>query len=243
MNRRIFLWKTAILYVIIETMFGPSRNKKKEFAVIGLGRFGRAVVRTLTEKGYSVLGVDRDPAMVQYMSEACTQAVVVDSTNEDSLKALDIASFDTVIIAIGTDFESNLITTVALKALGVRRVICKALSRRQKDILLRVGADQVVLPEADAGHRLGLELAAPNLLEQISFGDSHSVLELRVPSSMTGKTLAELQLRNEYGANVVAVRHESSVTVSPRADQVLSENDIIVVIGRTERITKLTEVG
>lgn len=224
-------------------MFGPSRNKKKEFAVIGLGRFGRAVVRTLSEKGYSVLGVDRDPATVQYISEACTQAVVVDSTNEDSLKALDIASFDTVVVAIGTDFESNLITTVALKALGVRRVICKALSQRQKDILLRVGADQVVLPEADAGYRLGVELAAPNLLEQIAFGDSHSVLELRVPSSMAGKTLAELELRNTYGANVVAVRHETSVTVSPRADQVLLENDIIVVIGRTERITKLTEVG
>ena len=223
-------------------MIGLSRNKKKEFAVIGLGRFGRAVVRTLSEKGYSVLGVDRDPATVQYISESCTQAVVVDSTNEDSLRALDIASFDTVIVAIGTDFESNLITAVALKALGVRRVVCKALSQRQKDILLRVGADHVVLPEADAGRRLGIELAAPNLVDQISFGDSHSVLELRVPDSMTDKTLSELDLRNIYGANVVAVRHETSVTVSPRADQVLLKNDIIVVIGRTEKITKLTEL-
>ncbi len=222
-------------------MFKSSRNKNKEFAVIGLGRFGRSVVRTLSEKGFSVLGVDRDVATVQYISESCTQAVVVDSTNEDSLRALDIASFDTVIVAIGTDFESNLITTVALKSLGVRRVICKALSQRQKDILLRVGADDVVLPEADAGRRLGLELAAPNLLDQIPLGDHHSVIELRVPASMAGKTLAELDLRNNYGANVVAVRHETSVTVSPRAEQVLSENDIIVVIGRTERITKLTE--
>lgn len=224
-------------------MFTPSRTKRKEFAVIGLGRFGRAVVRTLNEKGYSVLGIDKDTATVQYISESCTQAVVVDSTSEESLKALDIASFDTVVVAIGSDFESNLITTVALKALGVRHVVCKALSQRQKDILLRVGADQVVLPEADAGRRLGIELAAPNLLEQISFGDSHSVLELRVPASMTGKSLAELDLRNAYGANVVAVRHEASVTVAPRADQVLAENDIIVVIGRTERITKLTELS
>lgn len=223
-------------------MIGLSRNKKKEFAVIGLGRFGRAVVRTLNEKGYSVLGVDRDPAIVQYISESCTQAVVVDSTNEDSLRALDIASFDTVVVAIGTDFESNLITAVALKALGVRRVICKALSQRQKDILLRVGADQVVLPEADAGRRLGIELAAPNLVDQISFGDSHSVLELRVPDSMADKTLSELDLRNIYGANVVAVRHETSVTVSPRADLILSKNDIIVVIGRTEKIAKLSEL-
>jgi trk system potassium uptake protein len=224
-------------------MFNTSRNKQKEFAVIGLGRFGRAVVRTLSEKGYSVLGVDRDPAIVQYISESCTQAVVVDSTNEDSLRALDIASFDTVVVAIGTDFESNLITAVALKALGVRRVICKALSRRQKDILLRVGVDHVVLPEADAGRRLGIELAAPNLLEQIAFGDSHSVLEFRAPSSMTGQTLAQLDLRNNYGANVVAVRHESSVTVSPDADQVIEANDIIIVIGRTEKIAKLAELS
>jgi trk system potassium uptake protein len=223
-------------------MFHSPRTKRREFAVIGLGRFGRAVVRSLSEKGCSVLGIDIDAATVQYISDSCTQAVVVDSTNEDSLKALDIASFDTVVVAIGSDFESNLITTVALKSLGVRRVVCKALSRRQKDILLRVGADDVVLPEADAGRRLGLELMAPNLLEQISFGDSHSVLELRVPASMAGKTLAELDLRNAYGANVVAVRHEASVTVSPRAAQMLSENDIIVVIGHTERINKLAEM-
>lgn len=223
-------------------MFGSSSNKRNEFAVIGLGRFGRSVVRTLSEKGYSVLGIDRDATAVQYISESCTQAVVVDSTNEDSLKSLDIASFDAVVVAIGSDFESNLITTVALKAVGVRRVICKARSQRQKDILLRVGADQVILPEADAGRRLGVELAAPNLLEQISFGDSHSVLELRAPDIMVGKTLADLDLRNRYGANVVALRHESSVTVSPEAEQVIEENDILVLIGRTEKICKLTEL-
>lgn len=229
--------------MIIKSMFGSSKAKRREFAVIGLGRFGRAVVRTLSEKGFSVLGIDKDAPTVQYISESCTQAVVVDSTSEESLSALDIASFDTVVVAIGSDFESNLITTVALKALGVRRVICKALSQRQKDILLRVGADHVILPEADAGRRLGIELAAPNLLEQISFGDSHSVLEFRAPTSMTGKTLAELDLRNHYGANVVAVRHEASVTVSPNADQIISENDIIVVIGRTEKISKLAELN
>jgi trk system potassium uptake protein TrkA len=224
-------------------MFNASRNKQKEFAVIGLGRFGRAVVRTLSEKGFSVLGVDKDAPTVQYISESCTQAVVVDSTNEDSLRSLDIASFDTVVVAIGSDFESNLITTVVLKALGVRRVICKALSQRQKDILLRVGADHVILPEADAGRRLGIELAAPNLLEQIAFGDSHSVLEFRAPASMTGKTLAQLDLRNHYGANVVAVRHETSVTVSPNADHIIDKNDIIVVIGPTEKIAKLAELS
>jgi trk system potassium uptake protein len=216
--------------------------RKKEFAVIGLGRFGRAVVRSLSEKGYSVLAVDKDAARVQYISEACTQAVVVDSTNEEALRSLDIAAFDTVVVAIGSDFESNLITAVVLKSLGVKRVICKALSQRQKDILLRIGVDQVILPEADAGRRLGVELATPNLLEQISFGDTHSVLELRVPESMAGKSLSELNFRNRYDAIVVAVKHEASVTVSPDADQVIDVNDIIVLIGRTEKIAELTEL-
>jgi trk system potassium uptake protein len=220
-----------------------NKHRNSEFAVIGLGRFGRAVVRTLSERGFTVLGIDRDPETVQYISEACTQAVVVDSTNEDSLRALGISTFDTVVVAIGSDFESNLITTVALKALGVKRVICKALSQRQKDILLRVGADSVILPEADAGRRLGLEIAAPNLLDQISFGDSHSILELLAPESMVGKTLQDLDFRNRYGASVVAIRHESSVTVAPPADIVLAENDVIVIIGTTDQINKLTELS
>lgn len=220
-----------------------NRQKKAEFAVIGLGRFGRGVVKMLREKGHSVLGIDRDPEHVQYISEFCTQAVVIDSTNEDSLRALDIASFDTVVVAIGSDFESNLITTVALKSLGVRRVVCKALSTRQKEILLRVGADHVVQPEADAGRRLGLELAMPNLLDQISLGDEHSILEMRVPASLVGKTLIELDFRNRFGSAVVAVKHEKSVTVAPGGDVVLDKNDVIVVIGRTADISQLAELS
>jgi trk system potassium uptake protein len=218
------------------------RPKRKEFAVIGLGGFGRSVVHYLSEKGYSVLALDKDPNQVQLISEFCTQAVVVDATREESLQSLDIVSFDTVVVAIDSDFESNLITTTALKALGVQRVICKALTQRQKDILLNIGADRVIMPEADAGQRLGLELAIPNLLEQISFGDSHDLLELRAPDRMVGKTLRQLRLRNIYGANVVALRHENLVKVSPDADQAIEENDILVLIGPAERIQKLTDL-
>lgn len=217
-------------------------TKDREFAVIGLGRFGRSVVRTLMDRGHSVLGIDRDAEAAQYMSKDGAQIAILDSTDEDALRSIDIASFDTVVVAIGTDFESNLITTVALKALGVRRVISKALSRRQKEILLRVGADEVVQPEADAGHRLAIEITAPNMLDQIPLGDSHSILELRVPLMMVGKSLADLDFRNKYDANIVAVRHEDAVTVSPQSNFVLSASDVIVVIGRTDVITRLTRL-
>ena len=215
------------------------RNRKKpEFAVIGLGRFGRAVVKTLTGKGFSVLGVDRDQAAVQAVLDMCTQAVVLDSTNEDALRELGIAAFDTVVVAIGSDFESNLITTAALKAIGVQHVICKALSTRQKDILLRVGANDVIQPEADAGRELGLELAAPNLLDRIPLGDGHTIIEFRVPSSLNGKTLAEVDFRNRFGATVMAVKHGDNIVVAPLGTHIMEEGHVLVVLGETDQVVE-----
>jgi len=217
-------------------------RKKREFAVIGLGRFGRAVVKTLSEKGFSVLGVDRDPATVQAVLDTCTQAVVLDSTNEDALRELGIEAFDTVVVAIGADFESNLITTVALKAIGVERVICKALSTRQKDILLRVGASEVVEPEADAGRELGLELAAPNLLDRIPLGDGHTIIEFRVPASLDGKTLAEVDFRNRFSATVMAVKHGKEIQVAPMATYVMKEGHVLVVLGQADKVVALEKL-
>ena len=127
-----------------------ARNNQPEFAVIGLGRFGSSLALTLAGRGYTVVGIDRDRALVQEFADELTQTVALDATDEDALRAIDIASFDTVVVAIGADFESNLMATVALKSLGVRHIVCKALSERQQAILLKVGADRVVLPEYEA---------------------------------------------------------------------------------------------
>ena len=210
--------------------------------MIGLGRFGRAVVKTLVAKGFTVLGVDRDQTVVQAVLDICTQAVVLDSTNEDALRELGIAAFDTVVVAIGTDFESNLITTAALKAIGVKRVICKALSTRQKDILLRVGASEVIQPEADAGRELGLELAAPNLLDRIPLGDGHTIIEFRVPSSLDGKTLADVDFRNRFGATVMAVKHENDVVVAPMGTYLMQEGHVLVVLGQADKVVALEKL-
>ena len=216
------------------------KNKKKpEFAVIGLGRFGRAVVKTLVAKGFSVLGIDRDEKSLQAVLDLCTQAVILDSTNEDALRELGIGAFDTVVVAIGTDFESNLITTAALKAIGVRRIICKALSTRQKDILLSIGASEVIQPEADAGHQLALELAAPNLLDRIPLGDRHTILEFMVTSSMDGKTLVDADFRKLYGVTVMAIKRGNDISVSPSGSFLMKAGDILVVLGEVDQITKL----
>ena len=193
------------------------RNGKKEFAVIGLGRFGTSLALTLMGQGFHVLGIDHDPEIVQRLSDQLTQAIALDSTDEDALLAIDITVFDTVVVAIGSHFESNLMTTVALKNLNVRHIVCKALTERQQVILLRVGADRVVLPEHEAGQRLAWVLAEPRVLDHLELGPGFSVAELRVPPSMLKQTLVETDMRRRYGINVLAVRRGSALTVSPPA--------------------------
>jgi trk system potassium uptake protein TrkA len=213
-----------------------NNHPKSDIAVIGLGRFGASVALTLVRQGFNVVGVDSDPKIAQGLADELMQTLVFDATDESALRAMDIASFDIVVVAIGLDFESNLMATVALKAVGVRHIICKALTERQKTILLRVGADKVVLPESEAGQRLALELANPNLLDRIPLGREHAVVELSVPTAVSGITLQQAALRSRYGLTVVAVKRGEAVTVAPPADFVLAKGDLLVVIGTNENV-------
>lgn len=219
------------------------RSSKQEFVVIGLGRFGSNVALRLEEQGHTVLGIDRSEHLVQHMADHITQAVALDATNEDALRAVDMASFGTAVVAIGSDFESNVLTTVALKSVGVRHVICKAPTYRQRDILLKVGADRVIQPEIDAGRRLADELATPNLLEKLTLGPEHSLVELLMPPSLAWKSLVQLDLRQKFGVSVLLVKRGNDLTVSPRADFVLNPDDVLVVLGRNERIARFAELS
>lgn len=219
------------------------RNGHQEFAVVGLGRFGTSLALTLIEQGYHVLGVDREPDIVQRVSDRITRVVAMDSTDEDALQAIDIASFDTVVVAIGNNFEGNLMTTVALKSLGVRNVVCKAHTERQQTILLRVGADRVVLPEHEAGQRLAWRLAEPRVLDHLELGPGFSVAELRVPRSMVGQTLVGSGLRRRFGINVLAVRRGPKLIVTPSAEHVFDESDMILVIGADSSISNFCELA
>jgi trk system potassium uptake protein len=218
------------------------RAPRPEFAVIGLGRFGRGVALTLMERGYTVLGIDEDPTVSQQMADDLTQTVALDSTDEDALRAVDITSLDSVIVAIGTEFESALLTTVALKSLGVRRVVCKALGERQKAVLEKVGADEVILPEHEAGQRLAYMLTTPLLLDQLPLGAEHSITELRVPSSYIGRTLRDLDIRQRIRLTIVAIKRGQEVTISPPPETVLDHDDILVAIGPNDQVTRFAEL-
>lgn len=205
--------------------------------MIGLGRFGSAVALNLIERGYTVLGIDRDPEIVQKLADRITQIVALDSTNEDALRAVDITSFETVVVAIGTHFENNLMTTVTLKSMGVSRVVCKAVSERQQQILLRVGADQVVLPEHEAGARLAWRLAEPRVLDHLDLGSGFSVAEVGVPTWLVGQSLMTSALRKRFGINVLAIKRGTQMFVTPSSDMVFARDDMILVIGSDQSIS------
>jgi trk system potassium uptake protein len=216
--------------------------KAHEYAVIGLGRFGASVALTLTERGYHVLGIDNDRQVVQHYSELLSQTVALDATDDTALQAIDIASFDTVVVSMAEHFENSVLTTVALKSLGVKRVICKALSERQADILQRVGADRVVLPEKEAGEHLAMEIISPQYIDSMVLGPGYTIAEVTPPISLYGRTLAEGRLRERFGVNVLLVRNEDQVVISPPSDYALKPNDLLVIIGTETAVNRFSNL-
>lgn len=211
------------------------KARSTEFAVIGLGRFGANLALTLEELGYSVLGIDQSPDIVQQWSPMLTQAVALDATNEDALRAIDIGAFSTVIVAIGSSFESNLMTLVALKAIGVRQVICKGLTDRQREILLRVGADRVVQPERDAGTQLAHELTTPNALAHVDLGKHHSITEILAPAYLHHKSLSDNR-KLLLQTTVLVVKRGESLTIMPAPEFVIAPGDLLVLLGTNSDI-------
>lgn len=215
----------------------------QEFAVIGLGRFGTAVARTLLERGHTVLGIDRDRAAVQLLADELTQALILDATDEDALRSVDIALYDAVVVAINDDFEDELLTTLTLKNLGVRRVMGVASDERQKTILLKIGADDVVMPEHDTGRRLGLLLALPALVDRLTLSGEHSIAVLHMPTAFADRTLDQIDLNAKYNVTLLAVRRGEKLFMAPAPDMLLWSDDLMVVIGEDKDVRRVAEVA
>ena len=217
------------------------KNRESEYVVIGLGRFGTAVATTLVEHGRTVLAIDSNHDRVQALSGELPHVVQLDATNIDALRQAGVETFDTGLVCIGTDFENNLLATVLLRQLGVERVIAKALTITQREILLKVGADEVILPEHEAGRRLGRKMAIDHLVDYLEVGNDVGVVELLAPPSTWEHSLSELSLRQRYGLTVIAVRRGDDLVVSPSASFQLKEDDIVVVLGRMEDAERLRQ--
>jgi trk system potassium uptake protein len=218
-----------------------SSSKTKQFAVIGMGRFGRAVCERLHNQGYEVVGIDSDDGRV---SEALNDRIVsharcLDSTNPAALAEAGILEMDTVIIAIGNYIQESIITTLNAKEGGVSHVVAKASSETHVKLLKKVGADHVVFPERDGGYSLARSLTKPGLLERFDLDPENSIVEVIVPEGFDGKTIRDLELRSRYGVNLIAHSQDGKFIVNPDPMTALQKGSAIVVVGSNKDIERL----
>lgn len=214
----------------------------KQYAVIGLGRFGTSIARRLHEAGQEVLGIDLDEESVDGAELFVTHAVVADSTEEKALTSLGITNFDCVIVAIGDDIQSSILTVMLLKNLGVKKIIAKALSKRQGQVLEAIGAHWVIYPERDMGERVANQLLSPNMLNYIELSKTYNIEEVMIPSQMVGKNLKEFDLRAKFNVSVIAIVRSDDIIISPSPEELLQEEDVLLTIGKRKDLTKFSNL-
>jgi len=217
-------------------------KKQKQYAVIGLGRFGSSVALTLARAGYEVLAVDSDEDKVQRISDEVTHVAVADTTNEVALKTLGMRNFDVVVVAIGEDVQANVLTTLLLKEMGVTFIVVKARNELHGKMLEKIGADRVVYPERDMGQRVAHNLVSTNVLDYIELSPNLSLVEINAPQSLIGKSLAEANLRAKYEMNVVAIKRADKIIVPPHPSDKITAEDVLIVVGGIEGLQRLEEL-
>ncbi len=227
----------------------------RQFAVIGLGRFGSSIARALSSMDFEVLAIDKDESLVKAMEGVVSQAVVMDATDEKSLRELGIQEFDTAIISMGETIEDSIMITLTLKELGVKQVIVKAQNDLHSRILKKVGADRITLPEREMAEKLAQSLASPKIFDFIEVSDTHGIVEMVVPKKFANKTLTELNLREKYHVSVIAIKRKlpysnpdgttdfrEEVIIGPGgADETIS-GDVLILLGRNEDLDKIKKL-
>ena len=217
--------------------------KKQTFAVIGLGRFGGSVCKTLADAGQEVLAIDKYESRVNDYKDIATQAVVADAQYEDVLRSLGIRNVDHVIVAIGEDIQASILVTLMVKEQGVKYVTAKAQNEYHAKVLEKLGVDRVVHPERDMGVRIGRSLTSKNMVDYLDLDANFKLAEILITNpEFVGKSLAEMDFRDRYGLNVIALAHSRQEMVLPSAGDVLTENDSILVAGPTRAIDKFEEL-
>ena len=216
-------------------------KKKKEsasFGVIGLGRFGTALAITLAQAGKEVIAVDRDESRVKELRQYTDYAFVAESINSDTLKEIGIQNCDVVAVCIGEKIDASILITMSVIDLGVPKVIAKASSVEQGEVLKRIGAT-VVYPEKDMAVRLGKRLISSTFMDYIALDNSVEIRQISVPESMRGASVMELNIRKKYGLNIIAVQngHETNIEIAP--DYRFREGDVLVVIGKIKNIDRM----
>jgi len=211
------------------------------FGVIGLGRFGFHVAKTLAEGGAEVIAIDKDEEKVRQISELVTHAYIADALDERALEESGIFTADTVILSIGANIEASILVTVILLNKGVKDIVAKAINPLHGEVLRRLGVKRIVYPEMEIAVKLAKSLLIAGVMEEIPFAPGYSIFELRAPSSMVGKTLRELDLRRKYGITVLAIKRGNEVFVNPSAEDKVEDGDVLLILGSEENLASISK--
>ncbi len=217
----------------------------KTFVIIGLGRVGTAIARELSSLGHEVLAVDLSEEAVERVADKVTHAVAGDARDSAVLKTLGVRNYDCAVVAVGGDVGNSALITLNLKEQGVKEVVCKAQSHVHQRVLEKIGADRVVFPEHEMGVKVAQGLSSSSVLNFIEVSEDFGIVELEAPKSWVGKSIKELDIRNRYHVNVIAVRKAAlggQFCVSPIADYALQEGDHVVALGHNDNTNLLHEV-
>lgn len=225
----------------------------RQFAVIGLGRFGFSVAETLIKKGYEVLAIDNDEEKIESVSDFVTYAVQCDASDVKALRAVSTQNVDVAVVSIGENIEASILIVMTLRELGVKEIIAKAVTPTHGRVLENLGVTKVIYPERDAAIRLAHSLIAPNVIEYLELCPGYSIVEIPVPSRLMGKTIKHAEIRSNYGVNVIGIRKrrttvikgekkiEETFNLNPSASDILEKEDIMVLLGRDEDIERLSK--
>ena len=213
----------------------------KQFVVIGLGRFGASVAKTLYALGHDVLAIDMDEDLVQDISDSVTHAVQLDATDESALRTLGIRNFDVAVVTIGANIQASIMATLLVKELGVKYIIAKGNSDIHAKVLYKIGADRVILPEKDMGVRVAHNLVSSSILDYIELSPDYSIIEIESPKEWHKQSIRDLSLRSKFGINVMAIKKGHDVNISPYAEDIIEPGDIVVAIGSADDLAKLEE--
>ncbi len=217
--------------------------ERKQFVVIGMGRFGQSVARSLASMGKEVLVIDDSEENINDIAPYVTHAVQADATDEKALNSLGLRNFDVAVVTIGDDIQASILVTLLCKEMDVGYVVAKAQTDLHAKVLLKIGADKVVFPERDMGMRLAHNLAAANVIDYIQVSGDLHVLELNAIEPWMGKSLADLDFRKRNGINVIAIKKEAGkVNTAPHGEDVIEKGDMLIVVGQTADIARIEKI-
>lgn len=215
---------------------------KKEFAVIGLGRFGGSVLKELSELDADVLVIDINETRINEYQDYASEGIIGDSTDETMLRNIGIDNYDNVIVSIGDNIQASILTTLILKDLGVKKVTAKAQNSYHGRVLEKIGADIVVHPERDMGKRVAHRLVSPSVIEYLNISDKHSIVEYSANRRLENKRIADLNLRKKFGISIIAIKREDNIIVSPDAQLSILADDVIILIGSDEELNHFENI-